>query len=141
MSVNLGWRSLVGLFSGFKRSDADGGQLGLEHRHASAGGRQQLERGLQRRTQTGLSLHRPAEHLRQTRQQILDQLQRDEAHVTRFTPSHHVWFKPRAHSLTSLHSFRLTNRLSGVGKNTSEGGEDESSLISDTSLNIYCVRC
>lgn len=136
--VNLGGGFLVGLFSGFEGADAHGGQLRLEDRNASSGGRQQLEGGLQRRTQSRLSLHRLTEHLRQTRKQILHQLQRQDRRgqsvQSRGWQTTHQ--RRAARSLTSLHSFRLTKRLSGVGKNTSEGRKAESQLTSDISLHV-----
>lgn len=126
---NLCWRFQTGVFSGLESPCAHSGKLRLEDWHSSAGRGQEFKCGLQRWTESRMSLHRLAEHLRQTLQQILDKLQQkhfvvDTSACTR-NPQCVSWCMMRYDEgvdvLTSLPSLRLTKRLSGVGIKTSEG--------------------
>lgn len=71
----LGRCSLVGVFPGLESSYTQIRQLGLKDWHAPSSGGQQLEGGLQGRTQGRLGFHRLLKQSRQTLQQILHELE------------------------------------------------------------------
>lgn len=73
----LGTGTLAGVLPGLQRAGAQRRQLRLEHADASAGGRHELEGGLQGGAQCAVCLPALAERRGEGGQQVLDQLRNE----------------------------------------------------------------